>query len=391
MRNNILQSIFTDSSDTELWWDSSPLLLEDWIKDAIKKSSISKNKKLTEFLNKLYLSDDPKSQVIKGVTNNPILTLQAIKANYEKWNKVVSRIKKENILQGQESVFWELYKIINKEGAELFMPLYEATAGRYGHVSVQLDIRDIDNVSIMVEKAQEIANLSPNIMVKVPGSIAGYKVLERLTSIGISSNSTLNFTHSQIAFAANSVKSGIKQAKSNNVDIKKWRNVITLMEGRFGYTCNLAEKAKDSGVILKESEVRLAELAIFKKSYTFLSKNNFPSKLLSCSIKNGPYIGDKQYCWHLDHKRNSNAVITCPPNLLNTCLDEKNKVVADTSIDIDTEISSQLMDKLLRVPYFNLGYQSEKIDNKSIRSLDVFEMTFTQHLNAVKEMIKIVN
>jgi hypothetical protein len=76
---------------------------------------------------------------------------------------------------------------------------------------------------------------------------------------------------------------------------------------------------------------------------------------------------------------------------LNTCLDEKNKVVADTSIDIDTEISSQLMDKLLRVPYFNLGYQSEKIDNKSIRSLDVFEMTFTQHLNAVKEMIKIVN
>ena len=42
-------------------------------------------------------------------------------------------------------------------------------------------------------QALELANLSPNVMIKVPGSKEGYEVLKFLTSRGISTNNTLTF------------------------------------------------------------------------------------------------------------------------------------------------------------------------------------------------------
>jgi len=86
----------------------------------------------------------------------------------------------------------------------------------------------------MLKQAYELAALNPNVMIKIPGSKEGYEVITILTSKGISTNNTLAFTLPQIMDGAKSVKEGLEIAKKNNVDLSKWRSVLTDMEARYG-------------------------------------------------------------------------------------------------------------------------------------------------------------
>ena len=132
-------------------------------------------------------------------------------------------------------------------------------------------------------------------MIKVPGTSAGYKVIEKLTKKGISTINTLSFVYPQLLDCANSVKRGYDAATNQGIDMNGWRSVITHMEGRFGEA--FEKQARSQGVYLNEGELRLAELAIFKKAYQIIKSKRIPTKLLSCSLRIGPTINGKTYVW----------------------------------------------------------------------------------------------
>ncbi len=68
----------------------------------------------------------------------------------------------------------------------------------YGYLSGQVDPRDCYNADRMLKQALDIAQISPNIMVKVPGTREGYEVIEKLTARGIATNNTLVFHRSPV-------------------------------------------------------------------------------------------------------------------------------------------------------------------------------------------------
>jgi transaldolase len=140
------------------------------------------------------------------------------------------------------------------------------------------------------------------VMIKVPGSKQGYEVIEHLTAKGISTNNTLTFVLPQLLDCAKSVKRGLEKAKRNGVDLSKWRSVITHMESRYGDLGGLRDFAGEKGIELTEGDVRLAELAIFKKAYRYLEDNQMPSKMLSCSLRIGPKVNGVSRIWHLEEK-----------------------------------------------------------------------------------------
>jgi hypothetical protein len=72
-----------------------------------------------------------------------------------------------------KELFWETYKTVIRRGAEMMLPIWEASQGRYGFVSGQLDPRLLSEKDAMCRQAVEIAALGPNIMVKVPASCEG--------------------------------------------------------------------------------------------------------------------------------------------------------------------------------------------------------------------------
>jgi len=241
----------------------------------------------------------------------------------------------------------------------------------------------------MVRQGEEFAAINPNVMIKVPGSKAGYKAIRTLTSKGIATNNTLTFVLPQLIDCAKSVNEGLATARKNFVDLSKWRSVITFMESRFGDLGDLKGRAKMVGVNLSEGDIRLAELAIFKKAYKIINSEKYSSKILSCSLKLGPQIDGKNQLWHLEHKVGADIVITCPPKFLKRLLIDEIDFESERS-GIEAEIPGELIEKLMKVEYFSKAYSVNGFKRDEYVNLIPFKKTLRQHKDAIFEMLSFV-
>jgi transaldolase len=89
--------------------------------------------------------------------------------------------------------------LISKENKE-FMPLVkEILAIVPGPVSVEVTATDAEG---MIEQAQKYAELSNNVVIKVPINLEGLRVVKTLTDLEIKTNVTLIFSSSQALLAA---------------------------------------------------------------------------------------------------------------------------------------------------------------------------------------------
>ena len=385
---NFFERLVDISPGMEIWWDSSPVVFENWCKKLLEKADPADRDLLQTQFNRMYDKDNPQNQLFRGVTTNPPLSLQAIQTDPAYWEGVAKDIISENPGLDKEGLFWKLYKSVVKVGSEMYLPLFEASGYKEGYLSGQVDPRSVFDKDAMIRQAEEIAAINPNVMVKIPGSKQGYEVIEYLTSKGIPTNNTLTFTLPQLVDCADSVQRGLETAKKNGVDLSQWRSVITHMEGRFGNLGGLKDLAKEKGVELTDGEIRLAELAVFKKAYKYLIDNDRPSKMLSCSLILGPTVDGENRIWHLEEKAGANVVLTCPPTFIDKVLFmpgvEKISFKKDQILE---DIPSELMDKLMRVLYFERGYAEDGYTRDEYNTLPALQRTAEQFSKATDEMV----
>ena len=385
---NFFERLVDISPGMEIWWDSSPVVFENWCKKLLEKADPADRDLLQTQFNRMYDKDNPQNQLFRGVTTNPPLSLQAIQTDPAYWEGVAKDIISENPGLDKEGLFWKLYKRVVKVGSEMYLPLFEASGYKEGYLSGQVDPRSVFDKDAMIRQAEEIAAINPNVMVKIPGSKQGYEVIEYLTSKGIPTNNTLTFVLPQLVDCADSVKRGLETAKKNGVDLSQWRSVITHMEGRFGNLGGLKDLAKEKGVELTDGEIRMAELAVFKKAYKYLIDNDRPSKMLSCSLILGPTVDGENRIWHLEEKAGANVVVTCPPTFIDKLLFmpgvEKISFKKDQILE---DIPSELMDKLMRVPYFERGYAEDGYTRDEYNTLPALQRTAEQFSKATDEMV----
>ncbi len=268
----------------------------------LDKAEAADRATLQHQFDRMYDPSNPEYQLFRGVTTNPPLSLQAIQDDPAAWEKVAKGMIADNPGIDAESLFWKLYLKVVERGSDMYLPLFEKTGYKEGYLSGQTDPRSAFDKDAMIKQALDIAKINPNVMVKIPGSKEGYDVIEFLTSKGISTNNTLTFILPQLVDCAESVKRGLETAKKNNVDLSKWRSVITHMESRYGDLGGLRDFAAEKGIELTDMDVRWAELAIFKKAYKYLLNNNLPSKMLSCSLRVGPVVDGVTRIPHLEEK-----------------------------------------------------------------------------------------
>jgi len=246
------------------------------------------------------------------------------------------------------------YKEIIQQGARMYLGVFQRSQYRYGYLSGQVDPRNLTDKEKMISQALELASLSPNVMIKVPGSKEGYEVIKFLTSKGISTNNTLTFVLPQLMSCAKAVKEGLEMAKKEGVDLTHWRSVITHMTARYGDLGDLRKEAGSLGIELTEADVRWAELAIFKKAYHLLQEGNYSSKMLICSMRISPIMNGKQHCWHLEKLAGGNIVFTCPPSFIEGVFESLDET--EFRPQIDEGVPKTVLDKLLRIPYFERAY-----------------------------------
>ena len=388
MKKSPLEKLIETNPEAEIWWDSSPLIYTEWSDSFLKKIPTEKTEEYKEQLKRFYDPQNPENSLFRGVTTNPPLSLNVIKTKEEYVTQIVDDIISKNPGIDKENLFWMTYKEIVKNGAEMFLKIFEKSNYKHGYLSGQVDPRALTDKDKMIKQALELHGLNPNVMIKVPGSKEGYDVIKELTSKGISTNNTLTFTLPQLMTCAKTVKEGLEIAKRNNVDLTKWRSVITYMAARYGGLGDLKKEADSLGIEISESDNRWAEIAIFKKAYQLLKEQNYPSKMLLCSMRISPTIEGKKQCWHLEKVAGSNIVYTCPP----TFIEETFEYLEETDFkpQIDEEVPKTVLEKLLKIPYFEKAYREDGYTIDEFNTHSAFIATAKEFSKATENMVDFV-
>jgi transaldolase len=388
MKKSPFERLMETHPGLEVWWDSSPLLYPVWAEEVLKKTPSIRAGELREQLLRLYDPEHPERALFRGVTTNPPLSLQVIKSRESFVAQLVDELIEKNPCVDKETLFWMTYKEIVRQGAAMYLGVFERSQYRYGYLSGQVDPRVLKDKEKMIAQALELASLSPNVMIKVPGSKEGYEVIKVLTSKGISTNNTLTFVLPQLMACAKAVKEGLEIAKRDGVDLTRWRSVITHMTARYGDLGELRRDAKSLNIELSEADVRWAELAIFKKAYRFVKEGSYPSKMLICSMRISPILNGKKHCWHLEKLAGGDIVFTCPPTFIEAVLESMDKT--EFRPQIGEDVPRSVLDKLMRIPYFEKAYQEDGLTPDEFNMHPALVATANEFSKATEGMVDFV-
>ena len=349
MNESVLERLTRVNPDMEIWWDSSPLVFKSWVNKRVESAPAEDKAILDEQLNRIYVLDDPAKSLVRGCTTNPPLSLTAVKNDPGLWNEWIDDTILSNPGLDLEDYFWLTYKEVIRRGAEMMMPIWEASNGRFGYISGQLEPRLLTEVDKMVETAQEIRAIAPNLMIKVPASSEGVDVVRILTSMAIPTNVTTCFTLPQIWAVANAAADGVKIAAENDVDMSKWRAVITMMIGRLTEHPVLDQQAERRGIQLSWADKHWLGVYVFRKAYQLLNDNALPSKMLACSMREGPLVGGKIHFWDVE-KIAGDIVYTMPPYVLDPLFNKCGDLTFQEELLFD-DVPYEVLDKMSKIPY----------------------------------------
>jgi transaldolase len=388
---NVLEKLQDANLDAEIWWDSSPLVYRNWAAGVVEKAPSEKKESWKVQLKRVFDPNNPGDTLFRGVTTNPPLSYNAIKDDPKHWAEIVRGLIREHADKGVEEIFWMTYKQIVKRGAEYFRPVWESSERAHGYLSGQVDPRDVYDADRMFAQALDLAELSPNVMIKCPGSRQGYEVIEKLTAMGIATNNTLAFTVPQFLACMEAVQRGLEKARKDGVDMFRWRSVITHMSARYGTLGDLKTQAEARGIDLSEADVRWAELSIFKRAYRILEEKGYPNKMLMCSMRISPPTDDGSVAsWHIEKIAGGDVVYTCPPKYIAELMEVEDRMKPFSPEAIYEEPPKAVLEKLLRIPYFVQAYEPDGMTEDDFNKQGALVATAAEFSKATRATVDFV-
>lgn len=147
---------------------------------------------------------------VTGLTSNPTIFEHAIKDSDLYDDAIV-----EKALAGTsgETLFFELALEDLVQAADLFRPVYDATAGVDGWVSLEVSPLLVDDTAGTIEAAVQLHAQAqrPNLFIKIPGTPAGIDAIEETIFAGVPVNVTLLFSREHYIAAAEAYMRGIER------------------------------------------------------------------------------------------------------------------------------------------------------------------------------------
>jgi transaldolase len=156
---------------------------------------------------------------VTGLTSNPTIFDEAIgkTAAYDAGIAEKARAGKAG-----EALFTELALEDLRRAADLFRPIFEASHGEDGWVSMEVSplLADDSTGTIAAAKAIHAQADRPNLFVKIPGTAAGVVAIEEAIFAGVPVNVTLLFSREHYLAAAEAYLRGIERRIAAGLDPK---------------------------------------------------------------------------------------------------------------------------------------------------------------------------
>jgi transaldolase len=154
---------------------------------------------------------------LTGLTSNPTIFEHAIGSG-SSYDESIADLAREG--KSGEALFFALALQDLTQAADLFRPVFDATGGVDGWVSLEVSpLLADDAVGTIAAAAQLRAAASrPNLFIKIPGTPAGIAAIEESIFAGVPVNVTLLFSSGHYQAAANAYLRGIERRIAAGLD-----------------------------------------------------------------------------------------------------------------------------------------------------------------------------
>ncbi len=179
-------------------------------------------------LSQMIAGDD-----LRGITSNPAIFEKAI-GNSTDYDEALRCEQRRDSQQSSRALFFSLAIEDIREAAKALYPVYEATEGVDGQVSLEVSPDLAHDAEATVREARELfARLAlPNVMIKVPGTVAGLPAIEHLIAEGIHVNVTLLFSVKRYIAVAEAFVRGLERRHAQNLPIDRIASVASFFVSR---------------------------------------------------------------------------------------------------------------------------------------------------------------
>lgn len=168
---------------------------------------------------------------VRGVTSNPAIFEKAIAQTHEYDGDIASLAKK-----GLSAT--EIHETIVLQdvghAADLLLPVYEATDGGDGFVSLEISPHKADDAGETIAEAKRLwaALRRPNVMLKVPGTEEGLTAVRALLAEGVNVNVTLLFSVKRYQDVLTSHLEGLEAAAAAGRNLARIGSVASFFLSR---------------------------------------------------------------------------------------------------------------------------------------------------------------
>lgn len=147
---------------------------------------------------------------LRGVTSNPTIFHKAITGSGDYDDAIRDLIQADPGIEPERIYEWLAIQDV-QDAADILWPVYEASAGADGFVSLEVSPHLAYDTGATVAAARHLwrAVARPNLMIKVPGTRAGVPAVEQLVGEGVNVNVTLLFSVDRYQEAAHAYTRGL--------------------------------------------------------------------------------------------------------------------------------------------------------------------------------------
>ncbi|REK85020.1 transaldolase [Streptomyces inhibens] len=191
-----------------------------WLDDLSRKRITSGN--LAELIDQ---------QHVVGVTTNPSIFQKAISSGDGYQQQVTD-------LAARKVTVDEAIRMITtadvRNAADILRPVFDATGGQDGRVSIEVDPRLAHKTVPTIAEAKQLAWLvdRPNTLIKIPATKAGLPAITEVIGLGISVNVTLIFSLERYREVMDAYLAGLEKAKAAGLDLSLIRSVASFFVSR---------------------------------------------------------------------------------------------------------------------------------------------------------------
>ncbi|MBB5933621.1 transaldolase [Streptomyces zagrosensis] len=191
-----------------------------WLDDLSRKRITSGN--LAELIDQ---------QHVVGVTTNPSIFQKAISQG-DGYDQQLADLAVRGVTV--EEAVRMITTADVRDAADILRPVFDATDGQDGRVSIEVDPRLAHRTDATVAEAKQLAWLvdRPNTLIKIPATEAGLPAITETIGRGISVNVTLIFSLERYRKVMEAYVAGLEKAKAAGIDLSTIYSVASFFVSR---------------------------------------------------------------------------------------------------------------------------------------------------------------